>query len=276
MIIPAFNAAATIREAIESARAQTVAVHEIIVGDDASTDATAQIAETMGAKVLRLPKGNGSIARNRAAEAATGDRLFFLDADDLWEPAKVAEHLATPADLALDRSQPFSEGGQAFRWVGGLDGAGMKPWQALLSHRAWPSGSGFSVSREAYWRVGGFNEALTKFQDVDFWVRCAQAAGGYWNIDQILTRYRQNAVSVSRSTANHEKNLAAMLSGWPFATDLEKKAITRVAMLMMAERSAFPESLKYLGNAGWPIGSRFFWKCLLVSIHNARKADSVE
>lgn len=271
MIIPAFNAAATIGAAIESVRAQTHAVHEIVVGDDASTDDTASIAEGLGAKVLRLAKGNGSIARNRAAEAATGDRLFFLDADDLWEPTKVAEHLAVGADLILDRSQPFSESGEAFRWVGGLDGGGMKPWQALLSHRAWPSGSGFSVSREAYWRVSGFNEELTKFQDVDFWVRCAQASGGYWNLDRVLTRYRQNSVSVSRSTANHEKNLAAMLSGWPFATDLEKKAITQVAMLMMAERSRFPGSLNYLAKAGWPIGSRFFWKCLLVSINNARK-----
>lgn len=266
--MPAYNAAATIAESIESAWAQSFRPQEIIVGDDGSTDNTREIAREHGAVVLDLAKGNGAIARNRAAERAEGDILFFLDADDLWHPEKIERHLKVYADhgpgLILDRSQPFRDDGKGVPWTAGRQQEGFFDWQELINHRHWPSGSGFSVTKEAYWSVGGFNEKLIKFQDVDFWIRCAHANRAY-SIAEELTRYRIVEGSVSKRTAQHGPNLANVLEGWPFATDFEKRKFERITWMMMAERSRWPEALQYLRNAGPLFGNRFYWKCLLAS-----------
>lgn len=266
--MPAFNAGATIAESIQSAWAQSCRPDEIIVGDDASTDRTREIARDNGAIVLELPKGNGAIARNRAAEKAKGDIFFFLDADDLWAENKIERHLETYESkhpgLILDRSQPFRDDDRPVSWTAGRRVEGFFEWQEIINHRHWPSGSGFSVTREAYWSVGGFNESLIKFQDVDFWVRCAHANPAY-SLNEELTHYRIVEGSVSKQTKNHEPNLANVLKGWPFATDSEKRAFEQIAWMMMAERSKWPLALQYLAKAGSPVGNRFFWKCLVMS-----------
>ncbi|MDP2264951.1 MAG: glycosyltransferase, partial [Thiobacillus sp.] len=77
VIIPAFNAAATLVRAIESVRAQSWPAHEIIVVDDGSTDATAEIARQYGDAVRLIQQENSgvSVARNAGAAVATGDWL---------------------------------------------------------------------------------------------------------------------------------------------------------------------------------------------------------
>lgn len=89
VIIPAYNGERFIRAAIESVQAQTLPVSEIIVVDDGSTDRTAEIAESLGAVVIRQPNGGVSAARNVGIRAATQPWIALLDADDLWEPEKI-------------------------------------------------------------------------------------------------------------------------------------------------------------------------------------------
>lgn len=82
VIIPAYNAAATLGACLESLRRQTLPAAEIIVVDDASRDRTADIARQHGAKVIVLPRNQGpGVARNVGAAAATGDVLAFTDSD---------------------------------------------------------------------------------------------------------------------------------------------------------------------------------------------------
>ena len=88
VIIPAHNGEPFIRAAIESVQAQTLPVSEIIVVDDGSTDQTAAIAESLGAVVIRQPKGGVSSARNAGIRAANQPWIALLDADDIWEPDK--------------------------------------------------------------------------------------------------------------------------------------------------------------------------------------------
>jgi glycosyltransferase involved in cell wall biosynthesis len=270
VIIPAYNAQDTIAEAILSAFNQVPKPFEIVVGDDGSTDRTAQVAEDLGCKVLRLPHVNGAVARNSAVAASSCEVLLFLDADDRFRPDKIRQHLdaheSGGAPLVLDRAKPFIEGKPSPAWTAGRAEPGTRNWRDLLSHRAWPTGSGFSVTREAYDAVGGFNPALSKYQDVDFWVRCAHRLGSWTQLDNVLTDYRVSPGSVSKRTDGHEASVTAMLAGWPFATEDDKQRIRRVANLMMAEQQAFPGSLAYLNRAGWPVTMRFFWKCLYVSI----------
>lgn len=105
VIIPAFNAAATLARAIESVRAQTWPVHEIIVVDDGSTDATPEVARRFGDAVRLIAQRNSGVsaARNAGAAAATGDWLAFLDADDWYAPDRIALHAAwIEEDPALD------------------------------------------------------------------------------------------------------------------------------------------------------------------------------
>lgn len=102
VVIPAFNAAATLARAIESVRTQSWPVHEIIVVDDGSNDATADIARQFGSNVRLIQQANRgvSVARNAGAAAATGDWLAFLDADDWYVPDRIRLHAEWIADDA--------------------------------------------------------------------------------------------------------------------------------------------------------------------------------
>jgi glycosyltransferase involved in cell wall biosynthesis len=104
VVIPAFNAAATLARAIESVRAQSWPAHEIIVVDDGSTDATAEIAAGFdGVRLIRQKNSGVSVARNAGAAAASGDWLAFLDADDWYAPDRIKLHAEWIAeDAALD------------------------------------------------------------------------------------------------------------------------------------------------------------------------------
>lgn len=97
VVVPAYNAAATLPRALESILAQTHLPAEVIIVDDASTDATADIATRWceshpqaAGRLIRLPvnRGAGS-ARNAGWAAAREDYIAFLDADDAWHPRKL-------------------------------------------------------------------------------------------------------------------------------------------------------------------------------------------
>jgi hypothetical protein len=96
IIIPAYNHAAYIAEAVLSALAQTAPV-EVIVVDDGSTDDTAHVLALLAAppsmRVLTVPHGGPSLARNAGLAAARGEFVMFLDADDVIAPSKVARQL---------------------------------------------------------------------------------------------------------------------------------------------------------------------------------------
>lgn len=95
VIIPAYNAAATLGRAIESVLAQTWPAHEIIVVDDASADDTGRVAKKYGENVryFRREQNAGvSAARNYGAGLANGNWLAFLDADDWYFPDRMKLH----------------------------------------------------------------------------------------------------------------------------------------------------------------------------------------
>lgn len=98
-VIPAFNAGKYIGRAVESVLAQTLPADEIIVVDDGSTDDTADVVKSFGDKVrfIQQAHGGASVARNTAINAATGEWIAFLDADDEWLPQKLEKQVALHA-----------------------------------------------------------------------------------------------------------------------------------------------------------------------------------
>lgn len=110
VIIPCYNAAQHIAEAIDSVLAQTDVPREILCVDDGSKDNTAAVVQryvdaTHGiVKLIQQPNGGVSKARNNAIDQSTGAYVAFLDADDIWLPEKTA------AQLALFAAHPDAAG----------------------------------------------------------------------------------------------------------------------------------------------------------------------
>lgn len=91
VVIPAYNAADLLPDAIDSVLAQTYRDFEIIVVDDGSTDSTPQVMKryTSNVRYIRKENGGSASARNRGIQAAEGEYIALLDSDDLWLPEKL-------------------------------------------------------------------------------------------------------------------------------------------------------------------------------------------
>lgn len=104
IVMPAYNAAGTIRLSVESVLAQTVSDWELIVIDDGSSDDTAEILAQMAARDRRIRflqnerNSGASYTRNRAVALAEGEWIAFLDSDDLWHPQKLEKQLTLAAE----------------------------------------------------------------------------------------------------------------------------------------------------------------------------------
>lgn len=97
VIIPSYNRAPLLKEAIKSVLGQTVTDLEILVCDDGSTDNTKEVVEEFNdPRIFWLPdqnSGGPAVPRNRGIKAAKGDWLAFLDCDDLWKPSKLESQI---------------------------------------------------------------------------------------------------------------------------------------------------------------------------------------
>lgn len=130
--------------------------YELVVVDNASTDATAEVARAHGAAVMHEPHRQISRARNTGARGSRGDYLLFVDADT-WPPRElVAKALALldagacggGALVALE-----STPNRPYRWGVGL-------WNGLARRLGWAAGCFVFVRRDAFEAIGGFDERL--------------------------------------------------------------------------------------------------------------------
>jgi len=96
VVIPAYNASLFIAETLRSVLAETYPFNDFFFIDTASTENTADIAESFGAsvRVFRQPNARQAAARNFGVSQATSEWIAFLDADDLWLPHKIERQLA--------------------------------------------------------------------------------------------------------------------------------------------------------------------------------------
>ena len=201
VIIPTYNRAALLEEAVRSVFQQTLRDLEIIVVDDGSFDETSGVLRrlkrescsgpgTLPIVLLRQDhRGMPGQVRNFAAASASGEYLAFLDCDDLWKPEKLARQIGLfeenpdlrithTRETWLRQEKEVSQKGQKHRREGDVFE------DALEKCIIGPSTA--MMKRSLYEEFGGFREDLEIAEDYEFWLRItASHLVGY--IDQPLT-----------------------------------------------------------------------------------------
>jgi glycosyltransferase involved in cell wall biosynthesis len=218
-IIPTYNRAALVRQAIDSALEQRLPRDgevEVIVVDDESTDATPQVVAELGARVHYVRQANRreGAARNAGAARAVGTYFAFLDSDDYWLPGKLAADLAR-FEQADDPALVYSRGRNvdpADRLIGERrlsNPQGDVFW--YLAREAFIPMSTVSVRADAFRACGGFVEDrdLSGTADWELWMRLA-ARWPVGFVPHVATCIRVHARNMSGDPGYMER---AMLAG---------------------------------------------------------------
>lgn len=211
VVIPAYNAEATIQEALDSVAQQRYDVLETIVVDDGSVDNTAGIVEQNypQVKVIRVTNGGPSRARNIGAGHAHGEWLAFLDADDVWHPDKLWHQMAVGDRVGADLI--------ATDWIRGVRFPSIPeplPY-SMISYRDMLILNRFQTStvlmrRPLFDALGGFDSDVDGAEDWDLWLRAA-ARGRIVKIDWPLVRYRDVDTGYSKDVWRVYRTMQPML-----------------------------------------------------------------
>lgn len=204
VVIPSYNAASFLPHSIGSIRAQSRAVHEVIVVDDESSDASREVATALGAICLRTGINSGpAAARNVGIRHATGDVIAFLDADDFWD----AEHCANTVSL-LERWPDALAAFAGVRHVGDTLGPAARHRDAFETplNLFWTlletnviNESAMVVRRAALLDAGGYDETMRFSEDYDLWLRLS-LRGPFVAAEPVTANYRvHGAQATSRA-----------------------------------------------------------------------------
>lgn len=191
VVMPCFNAAKYVGAALESVFAQSIAVDQVIVVDDGSTDTSAQVVSAFGARVHLLTQANqgAAAARNTGLRVAQGDLVAFLDADDLWLPHSLellSKCLTSDVDAAAGMVEAFvSED---------LD-AEEAARRAVPPTRVARMTGALLIRRRAFERVGPFDAALPMGEMMDWFARFDAAGCALVDCHAVVLRRRIHATN---------------------------------------------------------------------------------
>ena len=239
-VIPAYNSADFIADAIASIVKQTHPVDEIIIVDDGSADNTEQVVQGIFGAIRYYKQANQgpSAARNQGVKMAGGDWIAFLDADDQWTPDKIEKQLAALArypelqliagDMAeidsqnrlltpsvLDKHQLL----QDFRQLGGQPMP--HALTALLRKNFIPTGT-VLVRRDVVLAAGLFNESIRFGEDLELWAKIA-ARHAITCLPQILMLRRLHGNNATQLTGRMLADLVKVMQSLSDAIPAELK-----------------------------------------------------
>jgi glycosyltransferase involved in cell wall biosynthesis len=201
IIIPCYNAADCITEAVNSCKAQTYYDTEVIVVDDESTDGTARTLRFFqkDLRFVKVPHGGAASARNHGLALSKGQYIQFLDADDMLEPTKIEKQVRqlvdTGADLSIcegyvvdwERGEPLTTYRVPLKIEDFVVVALREPFQTSAPlHR-----------REALQKIGGFRADLPCAQERDMHLRLAAAGAKAVTLKEELYTVRKRKGSIS-------------------------------------------------------------------------------
>lgn len=218
VVIPVFNGASFVAEAVASVRTQTVKDVEIIVVDDGSTDGTqavlTKLQRTAGITWIQQDHGGPARSRNRGIEAAHGQYVALLDCDDVWLPEKLE------AQMEIMRRQP--EVGVVHTDFEIVDANGIVLQRISAQHSDEPLVQAFAgghialpstilIDRRVLTKVGALNPDLYGSEDSDLAIRL-YAATKFECVDRVLVRKLERGhirELAFDETAHWEKKLAS-------------------------------------------------------------------
>ena len=201
VIMPAYNARRYIAEAVESVLAQSWENWELVIVDDCSEDATAQVLApylTDGRiRYLRSDHNRGaSRTRRYAAEQARGEWLAILDSDDAWAPDKLEKQMAvqreSDADLVFTASAFMDENSRRMDWILRVPET-ISYRQLLKQNRI--SNSSVLVRRDLYLAHCAVGDQM--HEDFACWLSMLKASARVVGLDEPLLIYRVTATSKS-------------------------------------------------------------------------------
>jgi glycosyltransferase involved in cell wall biosynthesis len=202
IVIPCYNQAHFVAEAIESGLGQRAVAVEVIVVNDGSTDGSAAVIDRFAARVQVLTQRNRGLAaaRNAGLDAATGEVVIFLDADDRLHPdaARVAGQTFTRhpgAAMVFGRCRLVDVDGAPLPTP--LPSVSADFYAALLRHNyIWmPAMAAFQ--RQVFAHIGAFDPRVNGSADYDLYLRIARQCPIAAH-DSVVADYRQHAGSMSR------------------------------------------------------------------------------
>ena len=258
VIIPAYNALEFLPEALNSVFQQTYQDFEVIVVNDGSLDDIDRWATTIDDPRFRYisQENQGSSgARNTGIDSSEGELIAFLDADDLWQPTKLAKQVQSieedpNVDLVYTWLALMDEKGELTGKVYNHSESG-NVWQKLTQRNILECGSIALVRRSCFKTLGKFDRNLSWGEDWDMWLRIA-AKGAFQVIQEPLVYYRKHSNNISHNWAGKEKDYHLVI----------EKNFASVS-----------DDLKYLKNRSY--GSAYLtlaWKSLQSSQKDYRKA----
>ncbi len=206
VVVPVYNAADFVAEALASICRQPYATLEVIVVDDGSSDAGAQVIAEFrqhhwpGLKYIYQPNAGPAAARNRGLGIASGEIIAFLDADDLWPDATIPGSV----ELLLNQGHQLVVGctQQVCARNAGDLAIGLQPfgeiWMAFSLCAA-------VFRREVFDIVGRFDEQLRYGEDVDWFLRAREAHINIGIRNEVTRLYRKHDSNMTLDTgqSNH-------------------------------------------------------------------------
>ncbi len=194
VIIPAYQAAHFVADAVGSVVAQGYPKLELIIVDDGSTDAIAEAVEALPiqARLLRQANSGPAAARNLGLRAASGQIIAFLDADDLWPPGKLAAALAwlqdnPETDVVMGHAQLLEQNDDGvFDFVG-------SPADSFPFY----IGAGV-YRRQAFARAGLFDPLLRFAEDVDWFASAKRCGLRIDSLDMVTLNVRRHRANSTR------------------------------------------------------------------------------
>ncbi len=206
IVIPVYNGANYLAEAIDSALNQTYDNIEVLVINDGSRDdgATEKVALSYGSKIRYIAKENGGVssALNRGIIEMKGEYFSWLSHDDLYKPEKIEYEVSlikTPKDIILCSGSLMDASGKSMKHHTRMLN-GTKNGRELFAEfiRGYVlNGLGFLIPKHVFNKVGIFDENMRYLQDLDLWLRMMWFDYKFVCIDEMLVKSRVHKKQVT-------------------------------------------------------------------------------
>jgi glycosyltransferase involved in cell wall biosynthesis len=194
VIIPVFNGAKYLAEALQSVFSQTFRDYEVIVVDDASSDNSVEVSRRFAhVRIARQEHRGQSAARNTGVSYASGEYVAFLDQDDRWYPDKLARQVPVLEEgrrygMVYSNADEIDEHGRIMR-VNLLDITSVHPKESItdcLSSDMFILPGTVLIRKALFERLGGFDERLSGYEDDDLFRRVFEASRIHYIPDALL------------------------------------------------------------------------------------------